>query len=292
MEVVAIYMHDGNFQPVRKDQDLVRRRCKVGDTYVLSIAERDNAPFRGWYFATLHELFSNLPETMEGRWPDVESMRKWALVQTHWVEESFFTGKTNAEARRHAAWIDKRGDFVITSVEGCVCREQRPKSQSSENMPRADFKKSAEDVVSYLSELLGATRRDMDRAHPQPQELRSADTGPNQPDGRTETPGTTRLAVRPSALPIGSSGAKPTPLGYAMAVALLPPSPQVLTAQFHDGTAVYTDVDRVEVEVLIKDAERIAMVRDKDKAPIGCPMGVLLKDKRVFYCEVRPNVHA
>jgi hypothetical protein len=175
-DITATYMPDGRFAPHARWEKTCRDTFTVGDSYVMSISEPHDAKTRAAYFATVNDVFDNLPEAMARQFVDATTLRKHALIETGWAIETLFVGRSKAEAQRHAAWqtwVDRQtGDYSIsTVVGGKTVRTWRAKSQKVHEMRWKDFCRSVDDVLEYLAKMIHVDPADLRR---QNSELRAA----------------------------------------------------------------------------------------------------------------------
>lgn len=116
------------------------------------------------YFAMVREYWQNLPESLSFEtWAaSAQYLRHNALIETGWYDAREFPCATNAEALRWMALLphpkDDEGNrvFYKRTVVGTVLAERTPRSQKYRRMKKADFRKSSEDVLSFLENLIGA----------------------------------------------------------------------------------------------------------------------------------------
>jgi len=127
----------------------------IGERYLVEVQhERSIASHRA-YFAQLNEAFMSLPEHIAERFPSVEALRKFALIQTGHRDERSIVCSSRAEAARLAAFIRPMDDFAIVSVSEAVVVVMTAKSQSFRAMGKQAFNRSRDDVLNYVASLIG-----------------------------------------------------------------------------------------------------------------------------------------
>ena len=136
--------------PKMADQHLV-----VGQTYVMVeyLARSKNS--HDHYFAAVHEVFINLPDTIVTQFKTEDALRKHALIMTGFRDERSIVCSSKAEAQRLAAFIEPHDDYAIISVSGSTVVELKAKSQSMRAMGREVFQASKQATLDYLAEMIG-----------------------------------------------------------------------------------------------------------------------------------------
>lgn len=151
----------GNFMARRCDEQFT-----VGAKYSLVQHEDRSQQSEGHYFATLRELWENLPERVSGEpWAEtVDHLRRYALIKTGYCNVETFPCGTKAEAERWAARLKPMDEYAIITVVGTVVHRYRAKSQSRQAMPgKGDFGRSKNAVLDYVSDLVGLPENDEHR---------------------------------------------------------------------------------------------------------------------------------
>jgi len=150
-----IWEGDG-FAPVNR---FWQRKCDdlfvVGQRYALEeVHERSHAS-HAHYFSVLREIWMNLPDLETDRFPNVEKMRKTALIHTGYRTETQYVCASNAEADKLARDLRADDDYQIIVVRGDVVTRYRAKSQDHRSMDKAEFQKSKQDVLDWCAALIG-----------------------------------------------------------------------------------------------------------------------------------------
>lgn len=143
---------------------VANRQYAVGEVYRLEHREDRSAASHAHYFAMLNEAWQNLPERLSAQFPDPERLRKYALCMTGWRDERSIVCSSRAEARRLAAFIMPMDDYAIVSVNEAAVVVWTAKSQSVRAMGKAAFQKSKDDVLGYVSSLIGTTPESLERS--------------------------------------------------------------------------------------------------------------------------------
>jgi len=135
-----------------------------GETYRLGIIEERSANSHSHYFAALNEAYANLPDELAERFPTVEHLRKVALIRTGFADEHTLTCSSKAEALRVAAFMRPVDEFSIVVAREATVTRYSAKSQSMRAMGAAEFQRSKQAVLEYVSALIGTTRRELEHA--------------------------------------------------------------------------------------------------------------------------------
>lgn len=135
------------------------RQCNeqfvVGEEYPLTILEARSRATHNHYFATLQEIWRNLPEKIAPRFPSYEHLRKWCLVQCGYSTERNFVCDTPDHAMRLAAFVRSVDTYAVIKVSDEVVQIFDAKSQSAAAMGKDDFRDSKNAVLELASSLTG-----------------------------------------------------------------------------------------------------------------------------------------
>ena len=142
------------------------REYVVGEIYpMLPVEERSQAS-HNHYFAALAEGFNNLSEENANRFPSVEHLRHWALVQCGFATETNFVLANSKEARKLAADIRKRDPYAVIVMSkddrladrsSSVVKVFDAESQSVAAMKRERFEQSKRDVLDLVAAMARTT---------------------------------------------------------------------------------------------------------------------------------------
>jgi len=153
----------------RADAD---KQFVIGQRYRLVEVDERSQASHNHFFATVHDVWSSLPDNLVERFQTEEVLRKHALIMTGFFRERRFAMESPAAARRLAATlkpIDLDEDYAIIAVNDCVVVERRPLSQSRKGMPeKGQFNRSKQAVLEWISGLVGVTPEDLPKASDPP----------------------------------------------------------------------------------------------------------------------------
>ncbi len=156
--------------PKPRYEKTARQQFVVSEEYPLQIIETRSRASHNHFFASVHDAYSNLPETVQARWLNEDHMRKWVLCEIGYYDEDeieFDTRRDAQEFARHCRKWDERlptsaRDYArlwVTQADGNwkVIR-RTAKSQSAAAMGKDAFQASKKAVLEYLDDGLGVKR--------------------------------------------------------------------------------------------------------------------------------------
>lgn len=137
------------------------RKCDaafvIGQTYQLETVEARSAASHSHEFAWLRDAWANLPEDLAEMYPSPEHLRKRALIQAGYYDETIIDAGSNAAALRVASYVRSRSDFSLVVVRGPLVVERQAKSQSRRAMDKQTFQDSKTKIMEVVSEMVGVT---------------------------------------------------------------------------------------------------------------------------------------
>lgn len=146
---------------------MIPMRAKAADK-VYVIGQRywlEEISDRSWIshrheFAWIKQAWDNLPESFADMFPSPEHLRKAALIATNWHRETIIDAGNAAAAARVAAYARGEDEFARVVVRGQTVVVQKARSQRMHGLDRMDkdeFQRSKDDILGWISELLGVT---------------------------------------------------------------------------------------------------------------------------------------
>jgi hypothetical protein len=109
-------------------------------------------------FAFVANAWDNLPDALVETFPTSEHLRKAALIATGWYREMIIEAGNAAAALRVAAYAKGRDEFahVVTRGPTVVVRWARSqRMHGHDRMDKAEFQRSKDDILGWISNLLG-----------------------------------------------------------------------------------------------------------------------------------------
>lgn len=146
------WLGDG-FAPLRprlSDKELV-----VGQAYWIDPELPRSDASHKHNFAWLREAWLQLPEVLSERFPTSEHLRKAALIQAGFYDETIIDAGTNAAALRVAAYVRHKDEFSHVVVRGPLVVERVAKSQSRRAMGAKDFNASKQAIMEIVAAMIG-----------------------------------------------------------------------------------------------------------------------------------------
>lgn len=145
--------------PDPRHMRLCQKQFVDGEVYPLVPLEARSRKSHAHFFATLHDIWENLPEDAAARFPlGVEQMRKWALVEAGYADEKTYVCDTHKHAMQMAAFIRSISDYAVIRVSGDVVKVFEAKSQSAAAMGRETFQDSKTKVLDICAALTSTPR--------------------------------------------------------------------------------------------------------------------------------------
>ena len=151
-----IYEGQGNWGPATK---WVASRSdgyyQIGTTYVLVEHSMRSTRSHNHYFASLHEMWSTLPEEHSKTYPTPEHLRKKALIATGWATHTDYPCDTSRDAIMLAGILAIKDEYCIVKISSDTVRCFSAMSQDYRSMNKEEFQRSKDDVLGFVSKLLG-----------------------------------------------------------------------------------------------------------------------------------------
>lgn len=127
----------------------------VGERYSLvEEADRSQAT-HNHFFASLHDLWSNLPESMTEDFGNFEGFRKRGLIAKGYCTVADTVFSCEADAVKAAAIATGSDPYCVVDVRGQVVRIYRAESQSRRAMGAKRFAESKSAVLQWAADLVG-----------------------------------------------------------------------------------------------------------------------------------------
>lgn len=144
-------------RPLARFSGLCDREFVVGETYRLEVCEERSDVSHKHEFAWLREAWRNLPEQLATEYPTSEHLRKRALIQAGYYDESIVDAGSKAAALRIAAFVRPMDDFALIFVRDCFVIKRTAKSQSRRAMKKAEFQDSKQKIMDIITDMIGVS---------------------------------------------------------------------------------------------------------------------------------------
>lgn len=134
-----------------------------GGDFILEVHEVGSSKSRAHFFATINEVWHSLPEKVATRFPSSEHLRKWAMIQCGYADETTLACPSKRMAAMAAGFI-RQGDAysVIRIADDDVVH--RWSATSVRRMKKDQFQKMKDDVLSLVTSMVGTTPKKAERA--------------------------------------------------------------------------------------------------------------------------------
>jgi hypothetical protein len=165
--------HEGAMVPLHRFARMAHQQYEPDQTYFLGEVEERSKRSHDHFFATVDEVFDNLPDEFADRWAAPDELRYWALIKTGFHHRSEFVCASKAEAPRLAAFLRQIEGYAIVVVRDAVVTRYVAKSQSKKAMGAADFQDSKAKVLDILAELIGVPPEQLSSAAREPASVKS-----------------------------------------------------------------------------------------------------------------------
>jgi len=136
----------------------------IGESYRLSVEEHRSDATHKHEFAWLREAHANLPEHLAALYPTPEHLRKRALIEAGYYNETIVDAGSNAAALRVAAAMRGMDDFAHVVVHRHNVLVRTAKSQSRRAMDKAEFQASKSAIMDMIADMIGVAPTDLARA--------------------------------------------------------------------------------------------------------------------------------
>ncbi len=156
MDQPIVYRWTGEtFEPSTNYQaHLAGQRYEEGQLVALTEFHQRSDKSHDHYFATLHDMWLNLPEELSKDFPNAEVLRAHALIESGYCNKRQIVLRSNAEAERVAAFLRPSNALAIVTIEGAVVTEWTAESQAYRAMGKKRFQESKDAVLDWVNGLL------------------------------------------------------------------------------------------------------------------------------------------
>ena len=140
------------------------RAYVIGEVYTLDIWEPRSTASHNHEFAWLAEAWRNLPEDLADLYPTPEHLRKRALIDAGYYDETIIDVGNKAGALRVAAAWRGANDFALVIARGPAVVIRTAKSQSRGKMDRKTFQESKTAIMEIVAQMIGVAPDDLRKA--------------------------------------------------------------------------------------------------------------------------------
>lgn len=140
---------------VPRSPRLADKAYTVGENYLLVTHEDRSTATHNHEFAWLKDAWLNLPENLSDEFPTPEHLRKRALIDGGFYDQTVIDAGSNAAALRVASAIRAREEFSLVIVRGPAVVIRTAKSQSRRSMNKQEFQASKTAILEVVSTMIG-----------------------------------------------------------------------------------------------------------------------------------------
>jgi hypothetical protein len=150
------FFWDGETMKPRSPRLADKAYC-VGEVYWLVPHEERSTATHNHEFAWLKDAWLNLPEEIADQCPTQEHLRKRALIDAGFYNETITDAGSNAAALRVASTMRAMDEFALVIVRGPLVVYRKAKSQSRRAMNKQEFQDSKTAIIETISAMIGVT---------------------------------------------------------------------------------------------------------------------------------------
>jgi hypothetical protein len=151
-----VFVWDGEaMQPEHRFVALCNRQYVVGEQYTLIPHEDRSRKSHKYFFASVTEVWNNLPEPLALRFPTAEHLRKWALIRCGYADKKEIVVASDTDAERIGTFMRALDTYAVITLSGPVITVYTAQSQAESAMNRKLFGEAKRDVLEFLDNLIG-----------------------------------------------------------------------------------------------------------------------------------------
>lgn len=161
----AVFVWNGEYMiPLPRFKRLCDMQFVVHEEYVLEPVVNRSMASHNHYFTAISDVWNNLAEEYDGKFPTPEHLRAHALVKTGWCTETDTVAESPRAAKSLAALIRKLSPYAVIQISGNVVKVFEPVSQQMHGpnaMRKEPFEESKNDVLNYIAPMARTTPREL-----------------------------------------------------------------------------------------------------------------------------------
>lgn len=161
--VIFTWTDEGVMKPLGRFMNLCQRQYVIGEEYALGPVEEVLPRERGAIFAETKRAWKNLDHEFDGKFPSLEHLRKWALIEVGYYTQSETVLSTAKDAKNMALQARKLDDYARISVVENVVIIRTAKSISGAALKREEFKIVKKAVIDLLASMANTTAADLSK---------------------------------------------------------------------------------------------------------------------------------
>lgn len=146
---------EGTMVPQRRFASACDKEFVVGEIYPLVVEEPRSRSSHNHYFASIAEAWANLPESLADQYPTDDHLRRRALIEAGFYDESIIDCESARAAQNVAAFVGKRDGFALVIIRDQYVIVRTAKSQSVKSMGKDTFQRSKQAVLEVVANMVG-----------------------------------------------------------------------------------------------------------------------------------------
>lgn len=151
---------------------VAREQFRDSEEYPMEVREHRSSKSHAFMFASINDAWDHLSDANKEILQTPEHLRKWALINVGWYDETLIDAGENEPGRKRAMQmavfarrLDDFAEIKVIKHEGSwFLRIREAKSQSRASMNKEDFEKSKRDVLDMLAGQIDVTRKQLEDA--------------------------------------------------------------------------------------------------------------------------------
>lgn len=163
-EVMAFRWAGAGFIPAPRFAEAAQEKFAPNTVYWLSVEAERTEKSHNHEFAVIAEAWKTLPESVQANFPNAESLRKRALIESGYYTEELIDAGSKAAAERVAAYVRAKDTFAWVVTRGGFVVVRNAVSQSRAAMGAQAFQESKTKVLEWIADLIGVTVEQLTRA--------------------------------------------------------------------------------------------------------------------------------
>ena len=160
MSAQAFRWEGDGFKPLRPK--LADQTFVVGKVYWLDEEQRRSSLSERHEFAWIREAWKNLPEKVAEALPTPDHLRKRALIDAGFYDETIIDAGTQSAALRVASFARSKDGFAYVVTRGPLVVVREAKSQSRRAMDGKAFQASKTAIMEIIAGMIGVSPSDLE----------------------------------------------------------------------------------------------------------------------------------
>lgn len=151
-------------RPIKRFAAEADRRYVIGQNYLMDEVRSRSPASHSHQFAWLKDAWLTLPESAGDEFPTPDHLRRFALIQAGFYNETRIDCGSNAAALRVASTMRSDNSYAEVVVRGPLVVRRVAKSQNHREMDREEFQRSKTALMETVAEMLGVAPADLVKA--------------------------------------------------------------------------------------------------------------------------------